>query len=301
MEQILLGVALVDHPAHPLGGGLRRDGESALAHALDLRGQALGHGLRPQAGQGDADVLRTELVEEVLEDPVDAGVVARAEREEAHFLVTGRLEALLSDAPHLVGIPLARRARDHPHLAEAASAGATPLDLERQAIVHGLHEGHDRLLGLRHQVQVGDDAADDALVAGLERLVARDGAVGGVVHAEERRHVHAGDLGQHPEQIFARGSAVPPGRDRVADLVHHLLALADDEGVEEVGDGLGVVGAGAAAEHQRILAPAVLRVQGDASEVQHRQHGGVAELELEGEPEDVEGRERRAALDREER
>ena len=36
VEQVLLLVALVDHPAHALGGGLGRDGEAALAHALDL-------------------------------------------------------------------------------------------------------------------------------------------------------------------------------------------------------------------------------------------------------------------------
>src|SRR5712691_13045045 len=74
------------------------------------------------------------------------------------------------DAPHLVRIALPRGPRDHPHLAEAAAARAPSLDLERQPVVHRLHERNDGLLRLRHRVQVRDDAADDGLVAGLEWL-----------------------------------------------------------------------------------------------------------------------------------
>ena len=76
VEQVLLGVALVDHAPHPLGSGLRRDGEAALAHALDLLGEVRAHRLGAQRRQRDADVLGAELVEEVLQYAVDAGVVA---------------------------------------------------------------------------------------------------------------------------------------------------------------------------------------------------------------------------------
>ncbi len=89
VEEILFGVALVDHPPHPFGGGLRRDGEAALAHALDLRGQVGAHRLGAQGRQRDADVLGAELVEEVLQHAVDAGVVAGREAEEAHLFIAG--------------------------------------------------------------------------------------------------------------------------------------------------------------------------------------------------------------------
>ena len=171
MEQVLLRVALVDHPPHPLGGRLGCNRESALAHALDLRGELLGHRLGTEAGERDADVLRPQLIEEILQHAVDAGVVSRAEREEPDLFVSRRFQALLGDAADVVRVALPRRPRDHSHLAEAAASRAAALDLQRQPVVHRLHEGHDRLFRLRDEVQIRDDAADDVVVSGLQRLV----------------------------------------------------------------------------------------------------------------------------------
>src|SRR5437016_5981776 len=92
VQQVLLRVALVDHAAHALGGRLGRHREAALAHPADLLGEARVHRLRAQRRQRAAYVLGSELVEEILQDSVDAGVVARGEREETHFLVSGRLQ-----------------------------------------------------------------------------------------------------------------------------------------------------------------------------------------------------------------
>ena len=301
VEQVLLGVALVDHAPHPLGSGLRGDGEAALAHARDLLGEARVHRLRAQARQRDADVLRSELVEEVLEHAVDAGVVARGKAEEPDFLVASRLQPHFGDAADLVGIALPRRPRDHPDLAEAAPARAAPLDLQRQSVVHSLHERYDRLLRLRHEVQVGNDAPDDRLVPRLERLDRLDRPVGSVAWPEERRDVHARDLGEVPQEVLAAGARTLPFGDDVADLVDRFFALSYDERIEEVGDRLRVVRARPATQHERVVAAALAREERHASQFEHREHRRVAKLELKRESEHVERRCRRAALDREER
>ena len=83
--------------------------------------------------------------------------------------------------------------------------------------------------------------------------------------------------------------------------MHHLFAFPNHEGVEEVRDGLRIVGARAAAQDQRVLPLPIPRVQRDAAQFEHREHRGVAELELQGEPDHVEGAERRAAFDGEQR
>ena len=59
---------------------------------------------------------------------------------------------------------------------------------------------------------------------------------------------------------------------------HGLLAVADDRGVDEVGDRLGVEGGVAAGEHDRVVVVAVRGVQRDAREVERGEHVGVAEL-----------------------
>ncbi len=78
------------------------------------------------------------------------------------------------------------------------------------------------------------------------------------MRAEQRRNVDARDLGQEPEQVLPRRGGALPARHRVADLVDDLLALADDEGVEEIGHRLRIVGAGSAAEDERIVPAAIL-------------------------------------------
>ncbi len=124
-----------------------------------------------------------------------------------------------------------------------------------------------------------------------------------VARREEGRHVDAGDPGQPGQQLApARAAAPEPaGGHRLCDLDGHLLAVAHREAVEEVGHRLGVEGARSAAHHQRIVLAALGRQQRDAGQVQHGQHAGVGQLELERHPEHVEGADRRARLEREER
>src|SRR5207237_9082600 len=114
--------------------------------------------LLTQAGQTDADIRLTNLVEEVLQHAVDAGVVARAQGKEADFLVSGGLKPALGDAADVVRVALAGRPGDHADLAETAPARAAALDFGREPSVHRLHERVDRLLRVQHQAQRGVSA-----------------------------------------------------------------------------------------------------------------------------------------------
>ena len=83
-----------------------------------------------------------------------------------------------------------------------------------------LHERHDRLLRVRDEVQVGDHAPDDRLVSRLERLDRGDGLVRAVARSEQRRHVHARNLRQVPEQVGAGATRFLP-----FEKVHNLSAF----------------------------------------------------------------------------
>ena len=72
------------------------------------------------------------------------------------------------------------------------------------------------------------------------------------------------------------------------DLGEHLLALTDVEEVEEIGHGLGVIGAGTAADDQRAVLATVRGSEGNVGQLQHIEDGGVAHLVLEGEAQEVE-------------
>ena len=67
-----------------------------------------------------------------------------------------------------------------------------------------------------------------------------------------------------------------------------LLAVADDEEVDERGQHLRVLRARAAGDDQRMVERAVLAVQRNAAQVEHGQDVGVADLVLQAEADQVE-------------
>jgi hypothetical protein len=88
-----------------------------------------------------------------------------------------------------------------------------------------------------------------------------------------------------------------PLPDDVGDLEDGLLAVAEHRGVDEVGDRFGVERGVPAGDHDRVLRGAVPAVERDAGEVEGIEQVRVAELGGEGDPEQVERRDRAVAVD----
>ena len=111
-----------------------------------------------------------------------------------------------------------------------------------------------------------------------------------VRHVVEAGHVDATARGEpHQHLVATTGRALAlPLPDDLADREHDLLAVAEHDGVDEVGDRLGVERRVAPGEHDRVLVGAVVGVQWDTREVERVQHVGVAQLGGERDAEDVE-------------
>ncbi len=239
-------------------------------------------------------------VGEALGDVGDLRVVRGGEGEEADLLEAGRLQALVDHVADAGDGTLAHRAGDHAGLAEAAAAGAAAEDLHRHALVDGLGERDEGLLGVGPLVEVHDGVlADPPRDAGAVGHDAGDTAVGEVLDVVETGDVDPAGLRQAQQQLLASAGAALglPGADDRGDLQDGLLAVADDRAVDEVGDRLRVEGGVAAGQHDRVVDAAVLGLQRDAREVQGGQHVGVAQLRGEGEAEDVERLHRAVAVD----
>ena len=82
---------------------------------------------------------------------------------------------------------------------------------------------------------------------------------------------------------------------------YYILAVPQDEEVDEIGHRLRVAGAGPARDDEVFALPAVLAAHRDAREIEHVEHAGIAKLVLEREADHVEGRKAVPALDREQR
>ena len=147
-------------------------------------------------------------------------------------------------------------------------------------------------------VQVADHAGLDLLghvVAGAADL--EDRAVLAVDRLVEPRDIGPFHAAGDPRQLLlARQARALHRLPQLADDRQAGLAVADDEQVDERREQLGVLGARAAGDDQRVVRPAVLGVQRDPAQVEHRQDVRVADLVLEREAQDVEPVQRRERL-----
>ncbi len=223
-------------------------------------------------------------VHEQAEEGLDVGIVAGAQGQERELLVPRGGEHPVRHLHENVRIALPDGPPDHAGLAEPASPGAAPGDLQDQPVVDGLHQGNDGAGGSVPGVQVRDGPLADDLPVRVE------------TGAEDSL-----DLRQARE---TRGPALAPrlrGHQGPGDLADHVLSLADHEGVDEGRHGQGVEGAGAAGDDEGMVLPARGGAEGDAAQVQHGEDVRVGQLVLEGEADEVEVAERRARLQRGER
>jgi hypothetical protein len=130
--------------------------------------------------------------------------------------------------------------------------------------------------------------------AGLDRLDCQQLPFGAVAGGIEGGHVDPLHLGQPPQPLGPRGVAA--GLQGVEEGGQQQLAIAEQHGVEEGGERLGVGGEHrSAAEHDRIVVAPLGRPEGDALPLQQIEQYGSIELPAEGEPEQIEARSPAAA------
>ena len=109
-------------------------------------------------------------------------------------------------------------------------------------------------------------------------------------------HIEPGNLGGLLEELRL-GPPLPLGFAVELDHLHgDVFPLAERDDIHEGGQGLWVIHAGAAGDHQRGQAGAVLAAQGNPSQVQHVEYIGVGHLIAQGKADDVKLRDRVTAF-----
>ena len=164
--------------------------------------------------------------------------------------------------------------------------------------MHDLGERHELALRVRPVGQVGDRALLDDL--GHVGVPGHDGAKERtvVLHVVERRHVHARHLGELPQHALAgagRATRGLPAADHLGHVADDLFAVADHEGVDEVGQRLRVERA-VATGHDQWMLGAPLR-----GAHRHARQVDADELSRDAEADDVEVGGGAVGVDREKR
>ena len=306
-QDVLVADVLVDDVAHPLGAGLGGEGQPRDADALDPIEQLLAEAVGPQRSDPELDLAALKLRDQLLDQGIDAGHVGGAQRGQAGLAKAPLVDAVEHRLDHLLGIPLADRAVDHPRLAKATALGAAAGDLDGGPVEDRFGVG-DRELGRKGVlVEVADPHPLDPLgrTGGLSsRAQAGD--------AEELRARILGDLvvlrDVDPGELDRRGehlSAARPGPTKATDRPQQrrqdLLRLTDEEDVDEGGERRGMGRGRPPGEDDRILVAALRGPQRHAAELEVEQHVAVAQLVLEADADDVELGEPALTLEADER
>ena len=122
-----------------------------------------------------------------------------------------------------------------------------------------------------------------------------------VRHIVQAGNVNAVQLGGGTEQLLLAPPLSAGGAIQLHQLHGQILALAQTDEVDEVGQRLGVVHGGAAGDDQRRKAGSLRGVKGDAGQIQHIQDGGKRHLVAHGKGHDVEVGDGVAGFQREKR
>ncbi len=103
------------------------------------------------------------------------------------------------------------------------------------------------------------------------------------------RHVDKGKaFGHLEEHRFTVAGGFFQANPLVADRGQCFFAVADDEQVEKTGHRFGMERARPAGNDQRMIHGPVFRRQGDAAQIEHRQHVAVGKIVLQGKAQHVE-------------
>ena len=143
-----------------------------------------------------------------------------------------------------------------------------------------VHQRHDGLCGEHPPVQIGDDALADLCPL-----------------PEYRGDENAGNPREPLQHPLAPEPILLGLQEHVGDLRDHLLALPDDDGIEERRHGQRVENAGPAGNHDGVPLAALTCPKGHAPQLEHGEDIRVGKLVLKGKTDEVEFRKRRTRLE----
>ena len=229
-------------------------------------------------------------------------MVGRRQTRQAQFVITGIAAELARAFADELGAALTEWAVELARLAEAAAAHAAAQHFDTGAVLHGTDQRHHKVFGRLVVVHIFDDRLGDTLRhAGAVGLDGFDAAILFIRHIVERRDVNAGDLRHFQQQPIFCPALLFALLDSGADVLQHLLTLAQLHDIEEISHRLGIADAGAARDDERPAGVTVRRAQRDARQAQHSQNIGVAKLVFQREADDVKIRQRVLAFEAVER
>ena len=201
-QNLFLGDVFIDGVPEPLGSGLRREGQAAFPHPLDLQHQVPGEVIRPEGRQRQVDLPRLAVVQQLVRQGLQLLVVRGGEAGQVDLMVAGIFQGIHRLLVQGFRIPGPHRPVAEARLAEAAAADAAPEHLQVGPVVDNLRGGHDGVHGIIGLVQVFDDPLGDPRRGSMKGHDGGEAAVRAILVLIEGRHIDAGDFGNLQQELL---------------------------------------------------------------------------------------------------
>ena len=194
-QNFVLGQILVDDVTQALGSRLRGEGQAAFPAArLKPLHQVAGEIVRPEGGNGEADLILRAVGDQLVRQLFQPPVIGCGQAGNGDLVVSGSAKGLHRLTVQHFRAFLPYRAAGEARLTEPAAPDAAPEHLQICTVMDDLRGGNDHFGGEIGVVQVFDDALCHRLRYALQRHDGGEGAVGVVFVAVEAGDVHAGDF-----------------------------------------------------------------------------------------------------------
>ena len=170
-------------------------------------------------------------------------------------------------------------------LTESAAPDTAALYLQNHSVLSHLDKGHHRLhriIGITHiHLDLFSDRGRNSF---LRRGKAFDRSILVIGHLIKPRSIDSRNPGGPSQKFFSSEPKLFTFLIKIKQPSVLGLTLPDIEQVKEISDGLRIIGAGAAADHNRTILTAVRGVDGDPGKIQYLQDIGVAHFVLNRNP-----------------
>ena len=269
-QNFVLSQILVDDVTQALGSRLRGEGQAAFPAArLKPFHQVTGEIVRPEGGNGEADLILRAVGDQLVRQLFQPPVIGCGQTGNGDLVVSGSAKGLHRLTVQHFRAFLPYRAAGEARLTEPAAPDAAPEHLQIRPVMDDLRGGNDHFCGEIGAVQVFDNALCHRLRYALQRHDGGEGAVGVVFVAVEAGDVHAGDFRGFMEKSILAPS---PGLCPVVELQNlhgDVLTLAQGKKVDKVRQRLRVEGTNASGKHNVFQSLPVFGAKGDACQIQH--------------------------------
>jgi len=207
-------------------------------------------------------------------------VVTGGKAGKRNFVIAGVLAQYAARFTEHACVPLAHGPVQKTGLAKTAPAHTSAQHFNLCTVMHSTNHGHHKVARKRLRVHIGQNSLCHYSGCAAARGNFFHPSIREIRYLIQLWHIHARYLRQLHQNVMLAKPGPAPFQDGVTHIWKLHFPLAQHKQIEEIGQGLGVAGTGAARHHKGCVFPSLAGQKRNAAKLQHGKDIGVGKLVL---------------------